>query len=115
MNVTRKDFLKASTAFAAAVGLDPAALAGMNAANPFKAEDYAALRKKLAKFYPAGFCRGKCQSKAVLASFRAILADLNACDRSGSDPMDGKLLISSGGFVTVDPSVRRSRIRLHVG
>ena len=29
-------------------------------------------------------------------------------DRSGSDPMDGKLLISSGGLVTVDSSVQAS-------
>lgn len=57
MNMTRKDFLKASTAFAAAFGLDPASFAEANAANPFKAADYAALRQELARFYPAGFCR----------------------------------------------------------
>ena len=57
MNMTRKDFLKASTAFAAAFGLDPASFAEANAANPFKAADYAELRQELAKFYPTGFCR----------------------------------------------------------
>ena len=71
MKVTRKDFLKASTAFAAAFGLDPASFAEANAGGAFRSEDYAALRAELAKFYPAGFCRGKCQSESVLASFRA--------------------------------------------
>ena len=92
MNMTRKDFLKTSAAFAAVVGLDPAALAGANAENPFKAVDYAALRQELAKFYPAGFCRGKCQSEPVLASFRAILAGLDAWakDNPGYDALDAR-------------------------
>ena len=92
MKVTRKDFLKASTAFAAAFGLDPASFAEANAGGAFRSEDYAALRAELAKFYPAGFCRGKCQSEAVLASFRAILAGLDAWakDNPGYDALDAR-------------------------
>ena len=75
--VTRKGFLKSSAAFAAAVGLDPASFAGTAGGCAFNAGDYTALRRELAGFYPVGFCRGKCQSEPVLASFRAILAGLD--------------------------------------
>ena len=90
--MTRKDFLKASAAFAAAVGLDPASFAETAAGATFKAEDYKALREELAKFYPAKFCRGKCQSESVLASFRAILAGLDdwAKANPGYDALDAR-------------------------
>ncbi|MBQ0032416.1 MAG: hypothetical protein KBT68_06405, partial [bacterium] len=90
--MTRKDFLKASVAFAASVGLDPASFAESTVGAAFKAEDYAALREELAKFYPAKFCRGKCQSEPVLASFRAILAGLDewAKGHPGYDALDAR-------------------------
>ena len=90
--MTRKDFLKTSAAFAAAVGLDPASFAGMDAGGVFKSEDYARLRAELARFYPTGFCRGKCQSEAVLSSFRAILVGLDAWakDNPGYDALDAR-------------------------
>ena len=92
MKVTRKDFLKTSAVFAAAFGLDPASFAETNAGGAFKPEDYAPLRAELARFYPAGFCRGKCQSEAVLSSFRAILADLDAWakENPGYDALDAR-------------------------
>ena len=55
VTMTRKDFLKASAAFAASVGLDLASFAGTESGSAFNAGDYSALRKELAKFYPAGF------------------------------------------------------------
>lgn len=90
--MTRKDFLKVSTAFAAAVGLDPASFAGTASGSAFNAGDYSALRQELAKFYPAGFCRGKCQSETVLASFRSILAGLDDWAKShpGYDALDAR-------------------------
>ena len=58
----------------------------------FKAEDYATLRQELANFYPVGFCRGKCQSEAVLKSFRAILSELDdwAKKNPGYDALDAR-------------------------
>ena len=50
--MTRKEFLKTSTAFAAVVGLDPASFAGSTVGAAFKAEDYAAFRRELRAFYP---------------------------------------------------------------
>lgn len=90
--LTRKSFLRSSAAFAAAVGLDPASLAGTESGSAFNAGDYAALRKELAGFYPAKFCRGKCQSEPVLASFRAILAGLDdwAKGHPGYDALDAR-------------------------
>ena len=75
--MTRKDFLMVTAVFAAVVGLNLASFAGTAEGAAFKADDYRALREELAKFYPAKFCRGKCQSESVLASFRAILAELD--------------------------------------
>ena len=76
--MTRKDFLKTSTAFAAAVGLDLALFAGSAVGSAFKAEDYAALRQELGKFYPPGYCRRECQSKEQVESCRRIGAELDA-------------------------------------
>ena len=50
--MTRKEFPKTSTAFAAALGLDFASFAGTAAGTPFKADDYAAFRAELRAFYP---------------------------------------------------------------
>ena len=76
--MTRKDFLKTSTAFAAAVGLDPASFAGSAVGFAFKAEEYVALRRELAKFYPPGYCRRECQSEEQVESCRRIGAELDA-------------------------------------
>ena len=80
-----------ATAFSAAYGLDVKSFA-QTADNPFKAADYQAMCEELRAFYPAGFCRGKCQSKAVLASFRAILSGLDAWakDNPGYDALDAR-------------------------
>ena len=88
--VTRAEFLKASAAFAATVGLDSATFADESRGIEFRAGDYEALRRELAGFYPVGFCRGKCQSEPVLASFRAILAGLDGWAKAnpGYDALD---------------------------
>ena len=92
METTRKDFLRASAAFAAVFGLDPLLFAASSCGAGFNAGDYVALRQELSRFYPAGFCRGKCQSEAVLASFRAILAGLDdwAKANPGYDALDAR-------------------------
>lgn len=92
METTRKDFLRASAAFVAAFGLDPLLFAASSCGAGFNAGDYVALRQELSRFYPAGFCRGKCQSEAVLASFRAILAGLDdwAKANPGYDALDAR-------------------------
>lgn len=51
--------------------------AAEQAANPFRALDYAALRKQLRAFYPDE-CHGKCKDPAFDESDRAIRADLRA-------------------------------------
>ena len=84
MSVSHRGFV----AFAA-VALMSLAVA---ADNGFRPGDYAALRRELAGFYPAGFCRGKCQSETVLASFRAILTGLDdwAKANPGFDALDAR-------------------------
>ncbi|MBQ0031381.1 MAG: pyruvate formate lyase family protein, partial [bacterium] len=88
--MTRKDLLKASAAFAAAVGLNVASFAGSAVGPAFKAEDYAALRQELGKFYPPGYCRRECQSKEQVESCRRIGAELDAWAEAhpGFDALD---------------------------
>ena len=52
-------------------------IAAGQAADPFRAADYAALRKQLRAFYPDE-CHGKCKDPAFDESDRAIRADLRA-------------------------------------
>ena len=53
------------------------ALANDAAAKPFRAEDYAELRKQLRAFHPDE-CHGKCKDPAFDVSDQAIRADLRA-------------------------------------
>ena len=52
--------------------------------NPFRAGDYAALRKQLRAFYPDE-CHGKCKDPAFEESDRAIRADLRAYAAANPD------------------------------
>ena len=90
MELTRKNFITSSAAFASAFGLDPAALAKEASKNPFRAADYAALRKELRAFYPPGYCRLECQSKEQVESARKIGAELDAwaAAHPGFDALD---------------------------
>ena len=76
MNISRKEFIAASAAFA----LARAGFAGDAAANPFKASGYEALRKQLRAFYPPDGQGDKMtpQDPRALASYKRIEADLGA-------------------------------------
>ena len=73
-NISRRCFIGGAVTFGASAALDAAEPAS---ANPFRAEDYAALRKELRAFYPDE-CHGKCKDPAFDESDRAIRADLRA-------------------------------------
>ena len=72
--ISRRCFIGGAVTFGASAALDAAEPAS---ANPFRAADYAALRKELRAFYPDE-CHGKCKHPAFDASDRAIRADLRA-------------------------------------
>ena len=74
----------AAIAFAAVLGSDAAA-------NPFRAADYAPLRRTLRAFYPdESNCRGTCKDAAVVASVRRIGEELDAwaAAHPGFDALD---------------------------
>ena len=72
--ISRRGFIGGAVTLGASAALDAAEPAS---ANPFRAADYAALRKELRAFYPDE-CHGKCKHPAFDASDRAIRADLRA-------------------------------------
>ena len=73
MVFSRREFIGSAAMFGAAgtVHLN----AAESSANPFRAEDYTALRKQLRAFYPDE-CHGKCKDSAFDSSDRAIRTDL---------------------------------------
>ena len=84
--MTRKTFIGGAALFGAASASGATVLAEEN---PFKAEDYAALRKQLRAFYPDE-CHGRCKDPAFDLSDKAIRADLRAyaAAHPGSDALD---------------------------
>ncbi len=86
--VSRRTFIGATAAFGTAMRLPAAEAAG----NPFRAEDYAALRKQLRAFYPPDGQGDKMtpQDTRALASYKRIEADLTAwcAAHPGYDALD---------------------------
>ena len=79
MDMTRKNFLFASTAFAATLGRGGDVVDGLSKVfGSFKARDYAGFRKTLRAFFPPGYCRKECQDPVQVEKAAIIRREMIA-------------------------------------
>lgn len=79
MDMTRKNFLFATTAFAATLGRGGDVVDGLSKVfGSFKAKDYAGFRKTLRAFFPPGYCRKECQDPVQVEKAAIIRREMIA-------------------------------------